>query len=328
MQAVKRGPKSWIWLAVRLLVAALALGWTFSMAPWREVMEAASAIAPLSFALGVALMLGNMWIGAIRWHALLAAYGAERVPRLPFLARAYWIGTFYNTLLPANVSGDVVRGHVTRQSFPESNAAAYVIVAIERFFGLAGLILVVVLVLSFHPVAEVSVPPALALVAAGVAVGAAMSPLLAARIGRVIPGRIGEALVALPRPTAPLWFGPTLGLSLVTHSVASLVVWVMLRDLHPTVELLDILVLMPLALMVIYVPITVAGLGVREVAFVGLLGEIGVNPVDATVCSLAFMGVMLVISMGGGLSHLVAPLDWEFTPPGEKEAEGDRSSDP
>ncbi len=302
--------KPWYWLGFRLLVAALALAWTFSMAPWREVLEAATQITPLAFLGGVVLMLGNMWVGAFRWYALLAAYGAPSPPSVPFLARGYWVGTFYNTLLPANIGGDVVRGHVTQQAFPDSKVAAYVIVVIERFFGLAGLILVALLILSVHPVGQVSVPPAFALLAVLLALGAAISPMVGSAVGQRIGGRLGEALVALPPPARPAWFVVALGLSLVTHSVSSVAGWMLLHDVDPTAQLLDVMVLMPVALISIYLPISVAGLGVREAALVVFLGTVGVSAVDATVCSLGYMGVLLVVALGGGLSHLVAPLTY------------------
>ena len=284
------------------------------MAPWRQVLEAATVIRPAIIVLSVGLMLGNMWTGAFRWRALMMAYGSKSMPNLAFLARAYWVGTFYNTLLPANVGGDVVRGHVTRNAFPESAAAPYVIVIVERFFGLSGLILVVLLVLSVHPVGQVSVPPTLAVMALLVAVCAAVGPSIAARFGGRLGGRVGRALAGLPRPEKPAWFGVALGLSLVTHSVASVVNWLILRELDPSVSLLDIMVLMPLALGVIYVPVTIAGLGVREAAFVVLLGEIGVSPVDATVCSLTYLGVLVTMAAGGGVSHLIWPLSYPLTP--------------
>jgi hypothetical protein len=58
----------------------------------------------------------------------------------------------------------------------------------------------------------------------------------------------------------------------------------------------------------LYVPISLAGLGVREAAFVVLLGRVGVSPANATAASLAFMASLLVLAVAGGVGHALRPL--------------------
>ena len=53
------------------------------------------------------------------------------------------------------------------------------------------------------------------------------------------------------------------------------------------------------------VPIAVAGIGLREVGFVGLLGIYGIGTDDAVAFSLANFGVQLAIAAVGGLVELL-----------------------
>jgi uncharacterized membrane protein YbhN (UPF0104 family) len=53
-------------------------------------------------------------------------------------------------------------------------------------------------------------------------------------------------------------------------------------------------------------PVTISGLGAREVIFMQVLGPIGVAPERAVVLSLLHLGMMTVVAIGVGLLGLVA----------------------
>jgi hypothetical protein len=52
----------------------------------------------------------------------------------------------------------------------------------------------------------------------------------------------------------------------------------------------------------------VAGLGVREAAFVFVFSKVNVSRADATGASLAFFAVCAIVAGLGGLVHLARPL--------------------
>jgi uncharacterized membrane protein YbhN (UPF0104 family) len=301
--------RRWLSWAVRIGVAAGALAWTFHIAPVGEVTEALTALAPLALvgALGVFVVL--MVLGAVRWGVLLAAFGAQRRPPLPQLNRLFLVGHFYNTFLPANVGGDVLRGHLTRWAFG-SGAGGYVIVLVERVFGMVALLLVCNAAILIRPVAGVSGLGILAVISIFVAVLIVSVLMLGQRASPWLPGPLGRFVASLPAPARPGMMLAALVLSAAIQMLVAVCGHLLLRDLVPSMALADSLVLVPLAMLAMYFPATIAGLGVREAAFVVLLGPVGVAPPTAAAVSLAMLGIQAVVALGGGLL-LLGPLGVE-----------------
>ena len=310
-----RKPPRWrstAWLLVRIGVGVAALWWTLARVDLGDMAIAAKRVTAGAATVALVFFFANLVIGAVRWRVLMHAYGATRAPSVLFLSRVYLVGIFYNTFLPGNVGGDLVRGHVTRSAFP-GVAGSYVIVAVERVFGLAGLLLLAASVLLVHPIGSVSGLEWLAGVGVAGALFAASLPMFARRLAPRLPRRIGETLAALPALERPALLAIVLLLSVGTQSVVAVTGHALVSSIDPTVAFLDSLVLVPVALAAIYFPATVAGLGVREAAFVFLFTEIGVARADATAASLAFLAAQLVVAGTGGIVHVLAPLTMRDT---------------
>lgn len=305
MTDTPRRKRTW-GLLLRLLITAAALGWTFSKIELHELSEAAVRIAPAAALAAFVLHFVNLAVGALRWRVLMQAYGATHVPPMRELFRLYVIGMFYNTFLPANVGGDVVRGYVTRGAFPGS-PGAYLIVAIERIFGLSGLLLLGAAVLLVRPVAEYEWLPFVAAIGLVGAIAAALAPLFARRIAPRLPSRLRGLAAVLPVARSPLLLTVVLLLSVGTQSLVAFSGHVLVEAIDPSVSLATSLVFIPLSTIATYLP-TVAGLGAREAAYVVLFGSVGMSGADATAASLAYFGVQLVVALVGGLVQLLSPL--------------------
>jgi uncharacterized membrane protein YbhN (UPF0104 family) len=282
--------------------AALGLWWWLARASAGDLLAALGRISPRAVVVALALSFLALGVGALRWQVLLRVYGAVTVPPLGLLLRAYLEGVFFNTFLPANVGGDVLRAHVTRRAFP-GVAGAYLVVAIERLFGLAGLCLLASAMLLAHPIPGLEAGPWLAALGSLVALGAAASPVLARWAGGRLPGRLGELTRRVPEVRRPGLLVLVLILSLGTQTLVALTGHALVASLQPAVTVADSLVRVPAALATTYLP-TIAGLGAREAAFVVLFRGAGVSEADATGASLAFLGVQLVVALAGGIVHL------------------------
>ncbi len=287
-------------LRVLITLAALGLWWWIAKVSVAELAGAIARISALAFLAAIALTLCNLFVGAIRWRVLLAAYGARTAPSVMTLARVYLVGMFYNTFLPANVGGDVLRGYVTRGAF-DGAAGGYLIVAIERAFGLAGLFLLAGAILYLHPIGDANATAAAGL-ALLVGVSAIAGPFVAQKLHRVLPGPLGDLARKLPKPVRPALFFFVLCCSLGTQSVVALTGHVLLASLTD-IALAETFILVPVALIANYFP-TIAGLGARETAFVVLLALVGVNEADATAGSLGMLAAVLVVALLGGLVHV------------------------
>jgi uncharacterized membrane protein YbhN (UPF0104 family) len=297
-EAKRRAMRTWA-LRVGSTVIALGVWWALARVSVGEVADAVARIAPTALAAGTALAFGGFVVGALRWRLLLQAYGAVRVPSLGTLLRVYLVGMFFNTFL----GGELVRAHVTRDAF-DGAAGSYLIVAMERVFGLAGLFLLGGCVLMVRPLGELSHLRPVAVLGVLVALGAGAAPLIARKAGGRLPGRLGEAARQLPTLVSPARLLGVLGLSVCTQMLGAVTGFFFLASLTDQITLADTLVLVPVALISQYLP-TVAGLGAREAAFVFLFGLVHVAEADATAASLAVMATQLATALTGGALHML-----------------------
>ena len=214
---------------------------------------------------------------------------------------------FFNRFLPANVAGDVFQERTCHSKRVLGVRSIYVVVLVERVFGLSGLFLLGAMVLVARPIEQIPHSLLLAVLAGVVAVGSVFLVLVSKEIGRSMPGQARTILMSLPSIEHPFGLLKVLAFSVCTQMLAALTVHVLLVGIEPSAHLSHTLVLVPLALIAEYLP-TISGLGTREAAFAMLLGTVGIEKADATTASLAFFGVQLSVALLGGLIHLAFPV--------------------
>jgi uncharacterized membrane protein YbhN (UPF0104 family) len=310
-EATRGGAKKWLLWGLKIAGTLAGFGYIAWIVEPDELGGAIARVSVWAFA-GACLLTGsNMFVGAVRWRILLAAYGAPKKPSILHLARVYLVGFFYNNYLPGGLGGDVVRGIVTRESFGERGVAASgTVVFVERVLGLSGLLLLVSTTLIVRPLENTDgVLPfsALLLLAAVVAVAAiAMGRRLAPRL----PARLAKIAASLPAIEKPGAFALALAISLVTQSVVAMTGYVLMASVSTVpVGPFDALVIVPLAMASAFFPFSVGGAGVREGAFTFLCASaLGMAESDAVAASLLIWFSQLAVGAIGGVVQLVAPL--------------------
>lgn len=302
VRAVRRGR---VLTVVRVAVTLAAFGWVFSRVDASALRAAFGRVPWTSLALAMALTLGNLGVGSLRWRALFSAFGASRIPPMASLYRLYLIGFFYNVWLPGGAGGDVVRGIASRQAFGDSGATGSVaVVFVERVLGLIGLLLLVGFSAVLYPIAGVD--GVLAGSALGISTG--VGALVALTVGRALaprlPGPLRRFAERLPHVERPAPFVAALALSLVTQATVAVTGHVFIHALHPEIPLSTSLVMVPLAMATSFIPITAGGAGAREAVFQSLYGHVGVSFEDATAASLMIAGTHYLVAAIGGLLRL------------------------
>ncbi len=77
---------------------------------------------------------------AFRWHVLLKVQNIHlSVPRLTGL---FFIGLFYNQFLPGGTGGDIIKSYYLLKETPDKKAGALLAVVFDRFIGLVALVAV------------------------------------------------------------------------------------------------------------------------------------------------------------------------------------------
>ena len=280
------------WLAARIvltLVAFAAVLWNVDLS---AMFAQAAATSPTALLLAAALTAVNLGVGALRWRALLRATGAHSVPPMATLTRLYVVAFFYNTWLPGGLGGDAVRGVAAREAFGERGTSqSLAVVLVERVLGLVGLLLLLAAAAPFAPSGLAS--PQTLVLCAVMGLAGALGTLVALSAGsRLLPGRIPAIVARAP-------FAEAVALSVVSQVVGAVAGHAILSAVAPSVTLATSLVAIPLALTSSYLPFLVGGTGVRELAFIALLGRVGVNEVQAVTGSLLIYASQLAVALAG-----------------------------
>lgn len=262
----------------------------------------------------VALLLGllQVWLGAFRWWLVLRALKATFTTVQTFIV--YYIGVFFAIILPGAVGGDAVRMWTARRS-GLSLSASINSVMLERAATVLALVLLVAITQPLLLARVPTIPgswvfPVLSVLGfIGILVLASLDRLpTSLHHWRVVRGLIhlaGDTRQLFFRPT---WGGATLIVAMLGHVNLSLQVYALALGLGLDVSVIDCLVLVPPVILIMTLPISIAGWGVRETAMVAAFGYVGVETHSALVLSVLFGLVCTVTALPGGVVWLLSDI--------------------
>jgi hypothetical protein len=304
-------------LGLKLAIMGLSIWFLAGMVDWGEFGRALLATSPWTFLLVVAINLGASVVMTWRWHLLARAAGCALDFRT---ATAYtFLGFFFNQILPGSVGGDAARIWCLRGEGGWGRAVGTVLW--DRLLGLAALVVVTLTVLpfQFRPVMDPAGARAawllfllllLLFLAAqhprviGLAEGLVVR--LLNRLGREgLAGRLAGVFGSL-RLYLGRWrvSGAALLLSLVIRLVWIGGAFLLSRSMDLGVGYGYLLFAVCMVELVRMIPVSIQGLGVRELAFVFFLDPVGVSPARGTLLSLLFFTALNVSGLVGGLVYL------------------------
>jgi glycosyltransferase 2 family protein len=311
---MKPRTKSLLVFAAKVIVAATLIGWLVRSGVLKFGALSVFIEKPILLAADLALFGVAVLTGTLRWRALLALAGA----RIPF-ARAVQLqmtGQFFNTVIPGNVGGDVVKAlYVARDSDPSKRTTILLIVFVERLVGMAGLVLVASAVAILRgPVLwqnEQTRQLAIAVAFLGfcTVVGPALFVLFMRRAGDRLEkwtsgttkiAKLAGRLVAAARllSSGPKYLVAALSLSMLAHVATMTFFTVLTRVITAEdVPFSSVATVYPLGILTMILPIAPAGLGVGHVAFDRLFEMIGLHG-GATVFNVYLIGLLAPCLLG------------------------------
>lgn len=299
----------------KLLVSGLLLAVLFWRADRATFLRTLQAL-PLKVFLGcLGLYALGYLISTIRWQRLLLAEGI----RLPFwrLTLVYFEGAFFNLFLPTLVGGDIVRGYAIYK-ITRGHDASIASILVDRLSGFAAMIALALgaLALAYGRIRDPQV--AVMILAVAAAFGLTIAVLLHDRVKERASGLL--RLVGLARFQAKLqglvdalhryrghhWaLWQAVLLSTVLQALIIVTYYLIGAGLNLGVPIAYFFLYVPLITVVAMLPISVAGLGVREGGAVYFFAKVGVDAATALTMSLAWFSLTLVVSSLGGLAFLV-----------------------
>ncbi len=261
---------------------------------------AAGGVSVPALAVVFGVYLVGQVLTAWRWGLLARVLGF----REPFarVLRYYFVGMFFNLAGPATVGGDLVRA-MSLAGGPGRRLAALQTVLADRLIGLA--MLLVVALVAWAAFGGFGLPEALiaatAALAGGMIVGWLVAVPLARRLapsGSRLQQLVVDAFGPLGRPR-PVLAGAC-AVSLVFHCLQISALVLLGRAVGVDVDWRYFFIFHPLVTTASALPVSLAGLGIREAGYVWFLERQGVAAETAVAFGLLWFAVLVVASLVGG----------------------------
>jgi glycosyltransferase 2 family protein len=302
---------------LQVVVTVAVLIWVFHDPEKREKMREALRAADYLWigAAVIAYLLVELAAG-VRWWILLKVQQIHlSIPRVSGL---FLIGMFYNQFLPGGTGGDIMKSYLLLKETPGKATGALLAVVFDRMVGLVALISITATLIALRYDFLTQLPETRVLVHGLLAVlGSAVLMLLtsfvvsglnlAHQLPQRFPGR--EKLIELSAAYhlyARHWRVTivALGASIVAHLSTFATFLFVAYAFHAKVAVLDFFAIMPVERTISSLPISVAGVGLREKVFqIMLHGLCGVpEAVAVLIGSMSFL-VMLFCCAPGGIVY-------------------------
>lgn len=253
-------------------------------------------------------------LSTIRWQRLLLAEGIRL--RLARLMLVYFQGAFFNLFLPSLIGGDIFRGYAIYKITRHDAAVASILV--DRLSGFAALmgIALVALGLAHREVRDAQV--AAMIMGVTVVFAALVLVLQNPRLAALAAGLLGYLGLARFQPRLQgmvealqryrghrVALGQALLLSVVLQAMIIVTYYLIGQSLGLGVPLAYFFLYVPLITVLAMLPVSVAGLGVREGAVVYFFAKVGVDGATALGMSLIWFSLTALVSSLGGLALLL-----------------------
>src|SRR6266446_6923114 len=301
----------------QLSVTIALLYWVYHDPAKRAQMAEALRNAHFSWvAFGILAYVVVEIAAAFRWHVLLKVQGIH----LSFwrLSGLFLIGMFYNQFLPGGTGGDIIKSYFLLKETPDKKAGALLAVVFDRFIGLVALIAITGALISLRydflsKTTETRWLLRFLLVLLGASILGLLSTFVISgfklfhSLPKKFPGR--EKLIEISAAYhlyAHHWRATfaAFGASIVAHLATFATFLCVAYSLRANVKIVDFFAVMPIERTISSLPISFAGVGLREKIFqIMLHGLCGVpEAVAVLIGSMSFL-VMLACCAPGGIVY-------------------------
>jgi uncharacterized protein (TIRG00374 family) len=288
-------------VAIKLLVSACLISWLLWRTPLSEITATLTTLEPIAAFGALVLTLTAWWISAVRLWCIAPEFRLRTVVQLTFVA------LYYGTVLPGQVAGDVIKAHrlSKTQVEPGQAVASTLVDRVVATFALfvlgAGATLWVEQMPRVLTVLFVAAASACLVGVAVLARSSVHAPLLRWIHSRSV-GRFATLLTRLLGGLHrvlqhPLRLAACFVLALVFHALCTVIQILLARSIgFELPAAVWLLTYAGVALLLLF-PISVAGVGLREGGYVGLLSLFGIGAPQALALSL----MLLVYTLFGAL---------------------------
>jgi hypothetical protein len=295
--------KKYFFNILKVLVTTLLFIVIFDKVDINSTIEILKATDSSFFILALLVMTIEVLIANTRWRLILKQLGLNIAY---FTALRYlWIGVFFNQALPSSIGGDAVRGYYLCKNEDYSISEATIGVLLDRVIGLLGLVLLVIFTIPL--IFESIVTPLTKWTILAIIIAALLAIIMSLIID-LIPNKFSQwkimnGLVKFSSKGREVLFSfygmLSIILSLIIHLTFVFAAWLLAYGMGLDISLTGMLLIVPITNLLIALPISIAGWGVREGLFIAGLGYLNVSSDAALALSILYGLLMLVVSLPG-----------------------------
>ncbi len=305
------------------LIFALKFIFSFSIiayllikiAPIKDIVNVVKGADLFWLILSFSLHAFGYLFSAVRWQILIKAQG-DFVP-LGFLAQSYLVASFFNNFLPTRFGGDIVRiwdGSRYSRSLLKSSA----IVLVDRFTGIILLLFFAFIASLFRLDMAKQIPVVWVALIIGLA-GLLLVTLLFTPVAGWALDKIPEKGLLFKVKQKLLEFKKVI--LIYKGKKASLLkalFWAFLLQvnvivhyyliglaLHLRIDLIDYFIFVPIVLLILAIPITINGLGLREGSYMEIFRFYGILSQTSISFGLIDWAFGFILGIAGGILYMI-----------------------
>jgi uncharacterized protein (TIRG00374 family) len=327
-----------IGLILQMLVSGLIIAWLMKIVNWTQVWSNMRTMDVAWILAAIVSFLPVLLIVSWRWRMLLGVHGVHL--RFWRIFELTMIGQFFSALGVGTTGGDVIKIFYAARAVPGRRAAVAFTILLDRIIGLVALLLFGValsipnlgLLTSQHNTKVATAT--FYFFAAGGVVGSVLACLgpfvmnvetLRALVKKLpLIHRASSLLMAYEHSARAIGTN-LLALvgSLPSHLFSTLSGYCVLKAMHlnPEPDFLTAFAIIAIVNMLIALPVSVAGLGVRESLYIMFFGLLGVDKDHAFAFSITCFALNLLWSMIGGPFYFLYRQETHTPPPDVAEVE-------
>jgi len=301
---------------IRLVISIILIYWILHTTKVNDITEAMKSANLGLLIIAYFLKYLGYLFSTLRWRVLLRAQGIQ--VSMFYLLKSYMIGIFFNNLLPSTIGGDAVRAYDSWRA-GKNKGVAIAVIFIDRFLGLFALLIFALvgaflftkktaydfpLINYFLIFASVSMVFIIWLIfmpqKERLSKIGSLSSHIPEKIYKYIDKLINSFLAFQGKGDVLV---KALGLSIILQTNVVLHYFLIAEALNFKIPLYNFFLIIPFAIFVMMIPISINAIGIRENIFVFLFGIFGVVQAKSVALAWIAYGITILQGVMGGFVY-------------------------
>ncbi|MEO9513844.1 MAG: lysylphosphatidylglycerol synthase transmembrane domain-containing protein [Flavobacteriaceae bacterium] len=272
---------------LKISISALLIYFIFTKINFEDVVRTVRKCNPLYLIAGILLVVFSKVMAAFRLNLYFHQINVKITQQSNL--KLYLLGMFYNLFLPGGIGGDAYKGYIIQKEFKSGTKKVVSVLLLDR---LSGMLLIFIYACIFALLVKIPFFLDYTLL---IALSIPLSILVFWLVNKKISS------YALPI------FWKSLGYSALVQLSQLVCILCILKSLSITWDIFEYLLVFLISSIVSVIPLTIGGIGSREVTFLYGAKWLGLDANTSIGISFVFFMITALISLFGLIYHFKKP---------------------